>query len=95
MHRERQPSSPIIDTRDDPLAPHQADLDAALKVLASQDAWLANHETRLLVVERHCRASSRVELRLPSGWRVSGKGWYLIALAALAVTGLALWLTLG
>lgn len=86
--REPFPSSPIIDTRDDPLAPSQADLDCALQTLA-------NHETRLLVVERRCRESSRVELRFPSGWRISGKGWYLIVLGALAVTALALWLKLG
>lgn len=88
MYRDRLPSSPIVDTRDDPLAPSQADLDAALQTLA-------NHETRLQVVERKFRESSRVELRLPSGWRISGKGWYLIALGSLAVTALALWLTLG
>lgn len=94
MPHERQPSHPIIDSRDDPMSPGPAALEAHLRAHGQYDERQRSIEDRLLALEQKVRRSDPVVFRGPGGWTIVGRGWYLLALAALALAGLLGWLKL-
>ncbi len=97
--RDGTRSYPIIDPRDDPSAESPAEREARLLAARSIDSRLEEHENRIDAIERRHQAedaalSDPVTLKGPGGWTVSGRGWYVLAIAALAVAAFFGWLVL-
>lgn len=97
--RDGQRSYPILDPRDDPSAESPAEREARLLAARSLDARYEDHENRIEAIELRHRAedaalSDPVTVTAPGGWTVSGRGWYVLTIAALAVVGLFGWLLL-
>lgn len=77
--RDRQPSYPLLDSRDEPKAISPADFEAHLEAHRLLDARLN---------------SDPVKLKTPNGLVVSGSGRYIVILAALALVAFVAWLWL-
>lgn len=97
--RDGQRSYPILDSRDDPSAESPAEREARLLAARSLEARYEDHETRIDAIERRHRAedaalSDPVTVTAPGGWTVSGRGWYVFGIAALAVSAFFGWLVL-
>jgi len=97
--RDKTRSYPILDPRDDTSAESPAEREARLLAARSIDLRLEAHETRIGAIERRHQAedaalSAPVTLRGPGGWTVSGRGWYVLGIAALAVAAFFGWLVL-
>lgn len=78
-NRDRQPSYPIIDSRDEPKAISPSDFAAHLEAHRLLEARLK---------------SDPVSLKGPNGLVVSGSGRYIVILAALALVAFVAWLWL-
>ena len=79
--RERQPSSPLLESHDEPRAISPAQFDAHLQAHALLEQRL----------EAAARRSDPVQLS-GHGWTFQGRGGYLLAIGALAVLAFWLWL---
>ena len=97
--RDRIRSYPILESRDDPSAESPAEREARLLAARSLEARYEDHETRIEAIEQRHRAedaalSDPVTLKGPGGWTVSGRGWYVFGIAALAVLAFLGWLAM-
>jgi hypothetical protein len=76
--------SVIVDSRDDPEAPSQADLSVALDQLRELEGRVRECETRM--------NSIPVRVRAPGGWFLAGRQSAVLTLASLLLVGFVAWL---
>lgn len=87
MPRERLPSSPFLESRDEPHAISPADFEAHLLSHAQL-------ERDFTALRERARRSDSVSLQGPGGWTLKGRGWYIVLVAGMALLAFIAWLRL-
>lgn len=92
MTRDRLPSHPIIDHRDDPGAPLPWEVDKVLGEVAELDTRVGAVEARLLMLEQKTSLAP-VSMKLPNGILIRGSLWgvLIVAVAAVAIAVAKYW----
>ena len=97
--REHSHSYPLLESRDDLSAESPAEREAQLLADRSLARRYEEHEIRIGAIEQRHRVEDAAlsvpfTVTAPGGWTVSGRGWYVFGIAALAVLAFFGWLAM-